>query len=686
MDHCYRQLCTGTGIVFVRGCSFVREVMLMPLRTWESNEPTLTPMPNKIPITPIAPAPRALPSGAPPRVKHGVLFMDADLRVIAADPAFYTSFNVKKEDTEGRLVQDLGDGQWKSPELRALLEGVLTPDGAFVDFEVRHDFLEGVGQRNMLIRGDRTDQSVPFALIRMGIEDGTTRRAAEEELRHTEVRYRRLFQTAKDGILILDAHTGVIIAANAFMEGLVGLESGELLGKELYQIGMFKDIAHNKAAFRELQRNRYIRYEHLPVQDQRGGTVEVEFIANVYHENDRLVAQCNVRDISTRVALEKKVAQQAGALADEARSKDEFLAMLSHELRNPLAPIRSAVHLLKLQQPSDVNPIQREALEVIDRQVGNLTKLVSDLLEVSRVINGRIHFNMQTVDLYQVVQHAMQTVMPLVEKHRHTLALLPCGTAPVWVRADALRMEEVFINLLTNAAKYTPAGGTINVACNTHAGEVSMHISDTGVGVAPELLPRLFDLFTQADRTLDRSEGGLGIGLALAHRLVVLQGGTIQAKSDGLGKGSCFTVRIPLISEPVVDLEAIATSAMGPAANGKRVLVVDDNVDLVTMLTTTLRYKGYLVQSAHTGPDGLLIAAHWLPEIVLLDIGLPGINGYEVARRLRADPRTAKARLIALTGYGQESDIALTREAGFNAHLVKPYEFDQLEKLMVEEG
>ncbi|HEY0976054.1 MAG TPA: ATP-binding protein [Flavobacteriales bacterium] len=643
-------------------------------------------MPNKIPNLQAVTDPLAVPSGIPPRVKHGVLFMDADLRVVAADPAFYASFNVRREDTEGRLVEDLGDGQWKSPQLRALLEGVLDPDGAFVDFEVEHDFLEGVGHRNMLVRGDRTDPSTPTALIRMGIEDGTARRAAEKKLRHKELRYRRLFQTAKDGILILDAHSGAIIAANAFMEGLVGLESGQLLGRQLYEIGMFKDIDQNKAAFRELQRNRYIRYEHLPVQDQRGGTVEVEFIANVYHEGERLVAQCNVRDISSRVSLEKKVAQQAGALADEARGKDEFLAMLSHELRNPLAPIRSAVHLLKLQQSSDVSTIQRQALDVIDRQVGNLTKLVSDLLEVSRVINGRIHFNMQTVDLYQVVQHAMQTVKPLVEKNRHTLELLVCGTAPVWVRADALRMEEVFINLLTNAVKYTPSGGTITVACETHAGEVHLHISDTGVGIAAELLPRLFDLFTQADRTLDRSEGGLGIGLALAHRLVVLQGGTIHAKSDGLGKGSRFTVQLPMITAPVDDQDPGTSGIAGPSANGKRVLVVDDNVDLVTMLTSTLRYKGYAVQSAHTGPDGLVMAAQWLPEIVLLDIGLPGINGYEVARRLRADPNTSQARLIALTGYGQGSDIALTREAGFNGHLVKPYEFDQLEKLMLEEG
>ncbi|MCC7502134.1 MAG: response regulator, partial [Flavobacteriales bacterium] len=499
-----------------------------------------------------------------------------------------------------------------------------------------------------------------------------------------EVRYRRLFQTAKDGILILDAHTGKIIDANAFMEGLVGLESGELLGKQLYEIGMFADIEENKAAFRELQRDRYIRYEHLPVQNQRGETVEVEFIANVYLEDDRLVAQCNVRDISDRVRLEKQIALQAVALADEARSKDEFIAMLSHELRNPLAPIRSAVHLLKLQQLPDTNPIQRQALEIIDRQVGNLTKLVSDLLEVSRVINGRIHLNMQTVDLHELVQHAIQTVAPLIEQHRHTLTLNECE-APTWAHADPQRMEEVLVNLLNNAIKYTPVGGTIEAGCALRDGHVFLHVTDNGIGIQKELLPRIFDLFTQADRSLDRSQGGLGIGLALAHRLVILQGGTIQAGSEGLGKGSTFTVRLPLVQPPVAALEADPPMHAGAEPNGLRVLVVDDNIDLTTMLSSTLRHKGYAVRAAHTGPQGLHIARQWTPQIVLLDIGLPGLDGYEVARRLRIDPAMVGVRLIALTGYGQEADVALTKEAGFDAHLVKPYDFDELEQLMLKE-
>ncbi|MGB6048068.1 MAG: ATP-binding protein [Flavobacteriales bacterium] len=621
----------------------------------------------------------------PETVGQGRLYLDADFRVISADPLFYSSFHVTPEETEGRLFQELGNGQWKSAALRELLQAALAVDQSFTDHEVDYDFPGGVGRKNMVLHGGRTDKTDhEKAAITMGFDDFTARRAAEEIIRHAEVRYRRLFQTAKDGILILDAHSGKIIAANAFMEGLVGLETGELLGRQLHEIGLFKDIEQNKAAFRELQRAKYIRYEHLPVQNQRGETVEVEFIANVYREGDRLVAQCNVRDISDRVRLEKKVAQQAVALADEARGKNEFLAMLSHELRNPLAPIRSALHLLKLEQDGHSDPIQREALGVIDRQVGNLTKLVSDLLEVSRVINGRVHLAMQTVDMQQVVQHAVQTATPLMEQMHHTLHVRECP-GPMWANADPMRMEEVFVNLLNNAAKYTPEGGVIEVECETHGTEVLLHVRDNGIGIAEDLMPRLFDLFTQAERSLDRAQGGLGIGLSLAHRLVTLQGGTIEASSAGLGKGSTFTVRMPRIQAPVEAVEGGTVPDAEPANGGARVLVVDDNVDLVTMLGLTLRKKGYDVRTAYTGPDGIQLAQQWLPTIVLLDIGLPGLNGYQVARQLRAIPATAGARIIALTGYAQEADIALTREAGFDDHMVKPYAFDELEKLMLKE-
>lgn len=512
---------------------------------------------------------------------------------------------------------------------------------------------------------------------------------AERKLRQSEIRYRRLFQSAKDGIIILDANTRKIIDANEFMSDLVGVEPEGLLGKELFEIGMFKDIKANKEAFRELQRTGYLRHDHLPVQSQSDEIIEVEFIANTYMEGELLVAQCNVRDISERAALERQIARQAELLAKESRRKDEFLAMLSHELRNPLAAILSALNLLKLEgnEGDDLKPSQ--AREIIARQIGNLTSLINDLLEVSRVLSGRIRLNKQPLNICQVLKFAVDSVTPLIKQRQHKLTLDLCPDG-IMVVADAARIEQIFINLLNNAAKYSPYGSNITLRCNQPAGEnfVEVVVSDTGVGIDPSLLTHIFELFMQADHSLDRAAGGLGVGLSLAHQLVSMHGGTIRATSEGLGKGSQFTVRLPAENEskklPPTPVEKAPLVQGSLEKEGRRVLVVDDNVDMVTMLAGVLRYKGYSVKTAYTGPEGVETAHDWRPEIVLLDIGLPGLDGYEVARRLRKDKVTKSARVIALSGYGRDSDIAQAHEAGFDAHMVKPCDFDELEKVMTK--
>jgi signal transduction histidine kinase len=392
-------------------------------------------------------------------------------------------------------------------------------------------------------------------------------------------------------------------------------------------------------------------------------------------------------------AMQETIARQGEELAAESRRKDEFLAMLSHELRNPLAPIRSAVHLLRLQErDGSENMIQKQAHEIIERQVGNLTKLVNDLLDISRVISGGIRLTPEVIDLNQVIEYAMETVKPLQMQRKHEVVFNRCEV-PVWTRADATRMEEVFVNLLNNAAKYTPDGGRIDLWCEHLEGTdtVQIRVRDNGIGIDAELLPHIFDLFTQGYRSLDRSIGGLGIGLSLAQRIVRLHGGTIEAHSppadNRTARGSEFIVKLPTAPAPLgfapPQPEALSADAAG--RGGLRVLVVDDNIDLVTMLACSLRERGYSVQSAYTGPDGLNVAEQWQPDIVLLDVGLPGLDGYEVARRLRADPaKSAKElRLIALTGYGRDADIAKAHEAGFEAHLIKPFDLNELEKLMI---
>ena len=352
----------------------------------------------------------------------------------------------------------------------------------------------------------------------------------------SEIRYRRLFETAKDGVLILDTQTARITDANPFMSELLGYSHAHFLNKELWEIGLFTDKSANETAVRELQQKGYIRYEHLPLETDRQLRVEVEVVANSYREGLHSVIQCNIRDITERSRLEKLMQEQAEALADLHRRKDEFLAMLGHELRNPLAPITNAVQLLRLQKNKD--KLQDKACTIIERQVGQLTRLVDDLLEVSRITTGKIRLQQERIALNGIIESAVETTRPLMDQRRHELTVSP-APQPIWLHADAARLEQVVVNLLTNAAKYTADGGHVSLAIQQEGNEAVLRVRDTGVGIAPELLPHIFDLFTQADRSLDRSQGGLGIGLCLVQRLVEMHGGKVEVNS-ALGQGSEF--------------------------------------------------------------------------------------------------------------------------------------------------
>ena len=344
----------------------------------------------------------------------------------------------------------------------------------------------------------------------------------------SEIRYRRLFETAKDGILILDTESGRITDANPFMSELLGYSHEHFLGKELWEIGLFSDKAANEAAVRTLQDDGYIRYEHLPLETNEGRRVEVEVVANAYREDHHKVIQCNIRDITERSKLEKQMQEQTVALADLHRRKDEFLAMLSHELRNPLAPITNAVQLLSLQKNED--KLQLQARTIIERQVGQLTRLIDDLLEVSRITTGRIHLQLERVGLNGVVERGVETTRPLMEQHHHELTV-SLSSQPIWVNADPARLEQVVVNLLTNAAKYSPDGGAISIGVLREGNDALLRVRDSGEGIAPELIPHIFDLFTQAERSLDRSQGGLGIGLCLVKRIVEMHGGKVELVS-----------------------------------------------------------------------------------------------------------------------------------------------------------
>jgi signal transduction histidine kinase len=378
--------------------------------------------------------------------------------------------------------------------------------------------------------------------------------------------------------------------------------------------------------------------------------------------------------------LEQRVTERTETLEVLHRRKDEFLAMMSHELRNPLAPIATALQLLGTQKGSE-NSIQEQARSIIERQTANLRHLVDDLLEVSRITTGRIPLRRHAVVLNDIVKGAVETVRPLIEERRHELTVsLP--PEPVCLDADETRLEQVVVNLLHNAAKYTEEAGRISLTVEPEAESVVIRVQDTGLGISPSLLPRIFDLFTQAERSLDRSEGGLGIGLALVQRFTELHGGRVEAFST-LGQGSEFVVRLPVAPKdaPPPALPPVQ-EAPPPATLSLRVLVADDNLDTAMTFSMLLSQSGHDVRTAHDGEAAVQAAIDYQPDVVLLDIGLPGLNGYDVARRIRLEPALQNTVLIASTGYGQESDRKAAFEAGFNHHLVKPADFDKLERIL----
>ena len=615
-------------------------------------------------------------------LREPFLVLDKSLRIQTANAAFFETFLVSKEETEGRLLFDVGNRQWDIPRLRELLEEVLIQNHSFSGFDVEHDF-PTIGRKSMLLNARRfaSVDSRP-ELILLAIEDVTDRRLARASLRDSEARYRRLFETAKDGILILDADSGKILDSNPFMTELLGYLKTEFLDKELWEIGLFRDKSENEAAFRHLQSEGFVRYEHLPLQTRGGRTAEVEFVSNVYHVDHQHVAQCNIRDIGERTRLEEQTRAQAAELLDLHRRKDEFLAMLSHELRNPLAPILNAVQLLRHQQHEE-NPTQRQARTIIERQLGLLKRLVDDLLEVSRIMTGRVQLRLERVSMNGIAAAAVESVSPLIGRRGHQLSIaLP--PEPIWLLADAARLEQIVVNLLSNAAKYTDEGGRIWFSVRQEDGECVVSVRDTGVGIAPEVLPRIFDPFMQAERSMDRSQGGLGVGLTLAQRLTELHGGRIEAQST-LGKGSEFVVRLPAAA-PHVSNAPSADEEPKPAGTPLRVLVVDDSVDTAASFAMLLRDSGHDVWTAHDGPAAIQAALAHRPEVVFLDIGLPGLNGYEVANRMRQQAGLQNAVLVAVTGYGQESDRQTSREAGFRHHLVKPTGFAEVQKILEEVG
>ena len=391
-------------------------------------------------------------------------------------------------------------------------------------------------------------------------------------------------------------------------------------------------------------------------------------------QTDRLLLGAGANQAT--VALQHK--RSEAALQETDRRKDEFLATLAHELRNPLAPLRNALQLMRMAGGDEHT--MNQTLGMMDRQLQQMVRLIDDLLDISRITRGKIELRKERVELAAVIRDAVETSRPLIETAGHKLTVI-YPPEPISLDADPTRLAQVFANLLNNAAKYTPQSGHIRLTAERQGDEVVVKVSDTGIGIPADMLPRIFEMFTQVDRSLERSQGGLGIGLSLVRGLVELHGGSVEAKSEGPGQGSEISVRLAVHPAPR-KAKAVAEDSRPAAPARRRILVVDDNRDSADSLALLLTLQGSEVRTAYDGLEAVEAAAVFQPDVVLSDIGMPRLNGYETAQRIREQSHGRRVALIAMTGWGQEEDRRRSTQAGFDFHLVKPVDLAALERLL----
>jgi len=481
----------------------------------------------------------------------------------------------------------------------------------------------------------------------------------------------QLIELSQDAVIVRDAKN-VVLSWNKGAEDMYGWMSDEAIGKSLDQL-LRTDAADWRALNEQLDQRgrgegelRQARKDGTPMTVQ---SREVLVRAGDGTPTAVLSIKRNVTELRRMV----------DALKDADRRKDEFLAMLAHELRNPLGPIRNAVGIMALagDDPTSVSL----AREMLERQVGQLGRIIDDLVDISRIVERKITLKKETVELHKVVEVALETCRSQIEGREHRLSVsLPAEA--LYLHGDPVRLSQVLINLLNNSARYTGRGGEIAISAKRVSadsrgpgaagspGDVVLRVCDSGIGISSELLPHVFDAFTQGDSVDHR--GGLGVGLSIVQSLVEMHGGAVQASSGGAGKGSEFMVRLPLVEPPHDTKEAEQRGPQLETATRRRVLVVDDNSDHAESLALLLKLMGHETRVAHDGEAALQVAAEFEPNVALIDIGLPRLNGYEVARRLREQPRLRNALLVAQTGWGQESDRARSQEAGFDHHVIKP--------------
>jgi PAS domain S-box-containing protein len=515
------------------------------------------------------------------------------------------------------------------------------------------------------------------ALIGYGkiTHDLTERRREQESLRQSEERFRLLVEGVKDyGIFMLDVD-GRIMSWNTGAERIKGYSAKEIIGRHFSLFYPPELIAADWPAHELRIARTEGRYEEEAWRVRKDGSRfwASVIISAIRDHTGELRGYAKVtRDLTQRQRMQQ--------LQEASRQMSDFVAMLAHELRNPLAPIRNAMQVMALRGLED--PQLEWCRTVVDRQVAHLGRLVDDLLDVNRVTTGKIQLKCELVPIALVLERALESSSPLIQERKHHVEI-SFPEEPLLLHADPTRLAQVFLNLLNNAAKYTPANGLIQISGEAEGQNIVVRVRDNGIGIAPDLLPKVFDLFVQGSRSLDRAEGGLGIGLTLVREIVRLHGGSVSVSSAGVQQGTQFTVKLPLVTRTRDQTRnGHGTDEPASSARQRRILVVDDNSDSAESMALLLRASGHDVHTAHDGASALEQADAHKPEIVLLDIGLPGLSGYTVAKRLRELPGLGAVKLIAITGYGQEEDRKRSRDAGFDHHLVKPVDIAVLGALL----
>ncbi len=526
-------------------------------------------------------------------------------------------------------------------------------------------------------------------LARVGahLQMARMRRQASEALRHRTAQFETLVNQAPLGVFLVDADFRIRevnpIALPAFGDitgGVVGRDFDEIM-HILWEKNYAEEVVRIYRRVLDTGES-YITPERAEYRADRGITEYYEWrLDRITLPDGRYGLVCYFRDISQQVQARKEIEESREALREADRRKDEYLAMLSHELRNPLAPISNSVEILRRMRGNE--PEMKSLAELMYRQVRQINHLIDDLLDVSRIRQGKIELRLETIDLASVISQAVEVAQPMCEDLKHELTVT-IPTDPIYLRADSTRLLQLLGNLLNNACKFTQKGGHIWLRVEREDRYAIIRLQDTGIGLAAEQLPRIFEMFSQVDTSLERSRDGLGIGLMLVKSLVEMHGGMVEAHSDGLGRGSEFVVRLPVLpEEPKAKPQGRLGVKQATAGLGRcRVLVVDDNRDSAETLMMLCKLNGHEVHTVYDGSAAVEAAAKFQPDLILLDIGLPGLNGYEAARQIRSERGDNDLILVALTGWGSEEDRRRAREAGFDAHLVKPVDFDALEKIL----